>query len=207
MSTMYRQVVIEGVDELLKSEPEAGAFLIEAKTKINTGFFSQNYLDSIFQHWKGVVDIYDAYMFAQIHAMIGTGALARVSIGVGEIPLGDKAKQENNKRLSHLHELFEAEFYGGSGYGADGYLRWSGDIRMELTPTNAPTSIIEVRAGEAQLEVGYQRVEKTYFQLMESRFLARWPYGSKDITLFYLVKLPKSTSDEWKKREMIYFSI
>ena len=190
MGTMAQQELVHGVDELL-ADPQWGKMLNDVKKKLQSGHFSGETPDFVFQYSRKSIDIYDAYVYAQSHAAVGAGKIARVKIHVGSTPSGDAALEENNAKLTNLPYPFSADFFGGAG-GTDGYLKWTDDIRLEIGIAGHSNHGHQVYAkgafpSQAQLEVGLQYASKTLFQFTQLRCLARWPYGHEWIYL-YVVK-------------------
>lgn len=152
-------------------------------TKLKSGFWENDYVNSCFQLTHGNIDIYAAYCFAHFHAWISVGKIliATVEIGVG--PEGDSKVVENNGALAHLPEPFSGEFVGGPG-GPDGYIKWNRIIELGQIDCTGREIAAMIKPRSVPLEVGLTRPDTTIYRLLEEDGLARWPYCSESIYLF-----------------------
>jgi hypothetical protein len=168
-----RQALEKVVINKIRDDPNWGIIIAEVFSRMNEGFWSQWYLDMIFQHFMGF-DFYDAYLFACIHAEICQRyTITEIPLGFG--PRGDRFEKENNELLAKLPEGYSGRFIGGKGY-SDGSIR----VSYPILPTTKEDPHI------FPLEVGYTKIDTTWEHLfMRSQQLARWPYNSKSVFLIY----------------------
>lgn len=148
--------------------------------------------------------------FAHIRHHINIGDIARLTIQVGDTPQGDKAVEQNNRILSDISPLFQAEFLpesGGSAWG-DGYLMAKGDAIFERTIAPhvemkyqklSKYLVFDIRNQRIPLEVGYTEGHITYLHLLLDGAVARWAYGSSQIVVLITCNPlgEKSRSRNW----------
>jgi hypothetical protein len=178
--------------EMMKS-PEFAAALPAIVERMQRDFPRQ-LIDSIVQKYRDDIDIYDAYAFYRIYEMIDQGKLAITLIDIGRTPRPDDARQANNESLAMLPEPFLAEFIGGTGNGRtdDGAFCWTEPVTMIKTVDGEE---IEVRLPpmSVPLEVGTTASSRTLSHLRDQPGrggLARWPYHSTAISLFWFDRGP-----------------
>jgi hypothetical protein len=206
-STLWRRSLMIHVEELIKKEPTWIEVINEYHRKLLTGFFKQEYINSLGQKGYGTHDFYDAYAFCQIHTALTEGEIFLAKIEVTEPPYADNELEANNQILSLLPKPFKAKFSPDIS-GPDGKLWWRKNITVaaiiigsegaekkiwkQLQPTLFPDG--------APLEVGYTDIGKSFMQLSRNfGLLARWPYDSSEITLFYADKWGIRDS-KWSKK-------
>lgn len=151
-------------------------------TRMGAGFYG-SLLDVFGQTFYGRHDMTDAFCFSQLYAYTLTGKVGICKFGLDAPPHRDSATEANNEILASLGEGFRAKFSGGYGSGSDGMFYWDKPITVSVLDENGHESFTTIEAGECELEVGYQALDKTLLQLKQSRALARWPYGHDYITL------------------------
>ena len=184
MFSTVQQAMQDRVNELIKDQ-EMASFLCDLVSKMNSGFYAQWYLDMLMQIYHRRYDLCDAERFSQVHTAIGLGQVlfCRIEVGVG--PFRDSAKKLNNEALADLPHPFSAKFIGGPG-DSDGYLEWSDTIEVaSKNPVNGIVTTASVDQGRAPLEVGYTSIGTTWLHLVQSWFVARWPYGYKYMYLLF----------------------
>lgn len=186
MSTMYRQAVIETVDELTEN-PQWLVMLHNTVKDIKSGtVYPSSYVDIFGQVYRRSMDIYDAWSFLQLHAGIKNGTLGVFQIETNETPESDKSVKHNNGVLSRLDYPFSGYFEGGLANSYDGMLGVDAPINCQVEKNGERGFIIGHSFGAIPLEVGYQAFEKTWMQLFaEQGVLARWPYQSTRITVLF----------------------
>jgi hypothetical protein len=176
------------VEEIIRTDPEGAATLVEVTQKLREGFYDQDYADAIFQKaWQhGEYDIYDSLAFSRVHAGLQSGDILVTKIKVYSEPVKDKHIEEMNKRLKRIENVgpFKAIFYGDKSAN-DGVLTWTEPIVMERVLDH---EYFLVRDHNAPLEVGTTAATTTYLHLFRELSLARWPYHSEWIWLFLNAK-------------------
>jgi len=175
--------VAEYVNNLMLVQPHWETILRQYLLRLKSGYWSQSYIDSIFQIGRGSLDLCVAFCFANLHSWIGIGKILLADIALGTKPVQDKEVAENNKRLVNLPYPFSGRFWGGTD-DCDGYIKWSEPIEFgqidctgrEIAATISPRSL--------PLEVGYTKPDTTLYHIIRENGLARWPYESEYIHLF-----------------------
>ena len=188
--TLYRQVMREGVDEWMAEEKYARA-ACAIRSQILSGTWPEQYIDVFFQKFsRSPMDFVDVHCFAQIHYSMKIGKICSARIETGKYPSYDKDIEYNNGVLSSLFEPFYGKFIGGTG-GCDGYIGWKKPLIMsqEIQDGRGGTTGLNctIDPDKLPLEVGYTDSTTTLFHLIEGDGLARWPYGSSEIWLLYLL--------------------
>lgn len=183
-------------------QPEYAALCYQYIKALRGHMFDTELVSALFQEWeRHKVDLYDAYLFSQIWTGLYNGEILWATIEIGHRPFGDHEREKNNTILQSLATRrwvmrsssyqqvsakggFSAYFRGGNDLG-DGYFEWHeplrvaiispliGEIEMDVPPTRAP------------LEVGYTSISTTMYHLNLERCLARWPYESEQLHVFY----------------------
>lgn len=111
------------------------------------------------------------------------GDLAFIDFQVGSEPLPDAERAGNQDALRNLPEGVAAQVDTSQrGADDDGTLRWRVTLRGEIAPESAYDEVaIEPR--RAPLEIGNTDASCTCLHLAMSGAVARWPYGSRLLTL------------------------
>lgn len=198
--TLVDQVIEDAVLECL--EGDMSTTLIYYWKKLKRSFFDQRYVDFFLQKGGWMNEKYtleDAYAFMVLHTHLGTGDLVACDLHIGRTPSSDASVGKNLEQLrlglSSLvcgtagiaPPIFDVDLWGGT-QGADGELSWLPYLVFDRFKGGKVHESIRVEAKSVPLEVGSQSGAKTMIQLMESRFLARWPYGSDTIRIFCVQK-------------------
>lgn len=175
--------------KMFNDNPDWFIILGEKIKLIRNNAWPNSLVDCVYQYdWHHEPDIYDAYVFTQLHVLMQNyGA----NIGVFQVPTGceplpDKYIQENNEILKCLSPPFTGEFWGGN-QDEDGYIRWNKPIYCTRFPANKEAGGIQwglIESMQASLEVGYNSSGKFWYGINEPIPYARWPYGQKYITVF-----------------------
>lgn len=185
MSSAQRAVE-EYVDERSADDTEFVMHLSRYRNALNSKGFDSGYI-SLFMHKFEKIhhkyDAYDAFCFSLFHNLVYAKKIALLRIPMNDEPLADAEVTEQNELLARLPMPFTAKFYGGKG-DDDGWLRWHTNIKLALY-ANGFTQTVEIDPGQASLEIGYTEPSTTIYHLLRGRYLARWPYGDKCITLMF----------------------
>jgi hypothetical protein len=185
MGTWHEDGVRFVVNELVLKDADAAVTISRYCVKMNSGLWSDDYVDAIVQKFSGSYDIYDAYVFAKIHAEILEGLTMFQRIHVGERPSADRFKDSNRAKLGNLMRPFRATITDVRGAAAndDGRLKWDeaitfgqhlGDGRIQ--GASCPPWIVP-------LEIGTTASSRTLAHLGQCGAVARWPYDHEHITL------------------------
>jgi hypothetical protein len=180
--TCHQRAIAEKVHELVLANNRHAATLAQGAVRMATGFYDPVIQAAIVQKHVAGYDLYDAYAFGQVLASITNGDIAFSIIELGAQPGRDADIAGNNMKLADLPAPFRAKFWGGVG-DADGVLEWTAPITLVRLTLDDTESVV-CHPGTAPLEVGYVLASQSWFQLTQSRFLARWPYGSDSLLLF-----------------------
>ena len=188
--TSYDLALEENMARRLSREPELAKTVAEILGRLRNGdFYEPVLVEAVFQKWdRYPITFADAYgfMLAYTNILIGRWGIARVT--VGDMPLPDKEIEGNNARLQGLNPQFGAEFEGGAG-DHDGSFWWHDHLHLErrqlVGDQLVKGPLVTVGPRRVVLEVGYQAVGKTLMIMQHGRGLARWPYDSEHIWVFY----------------------
>mgnify|MGYP001594389518 CR=1 FL=1 len=204
MGTFHEDAVDARVEQMLLTEPLAGAVLADTRKRMHEGFWSQWYVDFFVQHHRSGYTLEDAFVFGQMHAAVCLGQLALVRIRVGTTPAADAQLQINQQRLAKLPHPFEAVVHCAHGGGADddGGLFWSTDIRLERFFRNEDrVEVFGVPENGAPLEIGTTKSSRSFLHLALRGALARWAYGSEDIWLAHVTDTWRFSLEKMFERE------
>lgn len=182
--TMQHNYAVAHADDFLNNHPDWIPLINEVGMKIRSGFYDKNWVDILCQYdWHHRLgDMADCLFFAKTWGILTADTYA-LAFEVGVEPSNDKDIAHNNSIFTkELKDIgIEGEFYGGA-YDEDGVIR----LTRPLPFSRCNTDIKETKdiMGSFSFEVGTQSIEKTWCQFtFNSGKLARWPYGSKFVTL------------------------
>jgi hypothetical protein len=168
----YHDAFKHGIDQSFDEEPSSLAVYWKILGEMNAGVYRRGYVDVVVQRaLDQPYDIYDAWVFAQVHCMSKAGDIQILRVELGHEPASDKAIAKNNSALVAMPTPFHGTFDGGPG-DFDGEVTWAEPILVGGT---------RWEPGQVPLEVGTTRCATTWLHLCRYRWLARWPYGSTDI--------------------------
>lgn len=164
--------------------------ITETTVKLTSGFYTD--ADFYFQNYYGkpVPDVYDTVAFLLARQDVFNGKTWVCDIVIKETPGPDSDVEGNNQKLSLLKTKFsdlkaEAQFIPGRGGGAnnDGYFSFE-DMRFyQFNPDN---EVVDEKkfSFTLPLEVGTTAASKTLLHI-RTHGVARWPYHSDTIRVFY----------------------
>ena len=176
-------------------QPDGGRVLAEAHSRLRGGFYARGAHNAelqraIFQNWNESIDMVDAYCFSQVRTLLLGGMLAMTAFDVGAEPLRDSAREENERALRRkLPRGVQAFVNRANCTEGDGTVEWSTPItftRSHFSPENGVEHLSRVifPRGSAVLEIGTTASTRTLSHLQQVTALARWPYGSRFVTVF-----------------------
>jgi hypothetical protein len=185
--TIIEQTIKEIVDDLIINNPEYGSFLFKILKDLRNKKFPIGLVNAIFQKPKQFdIDVYDAYCFMNVWADLFSGKIARAKVWIGHTPKKNVDIEGNNEILSKLVYPFKAEFLP-SKIGDDGYFKWLKELELQIE--NISESLVDyvtIEPTAIPLEVGYSSSFKTFEYLTTGGgAIARYPYNSEDIFIFY----------------------
>ena len=131
-----------------------------------------------------VLSIEDALVYYRLKRFIESGDLFFHRIFIGEGPKSNRSIKLNNAILSKIPPIYKAEFDGIGDY--DGIAEWFVPITFETDPISICQDSINLDPRWAPLEVGSTDFETTFFHLLGTGILARWPYDDFNITIIHL---------------------
>lgn len=186
----YDLLLEESMFERMYVEPELLKTTVEVLGRLRARqFYDPNFADAVFQKGQRFqLTLTDAWGFLQAYMNVLTGRWRIAAVTVGDTPLRDKETEGNNARLQGLAPHFGAVFEGGAG-DHDGSFWWhdhlhlGGPLRINDKPVDGPP--VTVGPDKVILEVGCQDVGKTLTLMHQYKALARWPYGSDRMWIFY----------------------
>ena len=183
MRSTHEFAVTQAATAKMSKEPAWAFLTAEVCTRLNTNYYDPRHVDVIMQLHRGLFDLYDAFAFLQVHALIGNGTFVIADIPVGREPSPDKSIQRNRTLLGGLDKRFKAEFRGGLS-DSDGFLHWHDDLYLTDVDDDGSIKRFRIPARRVPLEVGYTKGSRTLTHLTQETALARWPYGHDEIRLF-----------------------
>ena len=160
------------VHDRVRKDTKLARTLAETADGMSTGRYPTELVRATAQTVESSSDMYDAFVFLQLYHMICGGTLSWCEADIGFVPSRDTGAQTNNTRLSRLPSHLKAEFAGGLG-DFDGYVLIDG----AAMPENLG------RSRRLPLEVGYTKAATTLDHILFRGGVARWPHGSKRLTL------------------------
>lgn len=178
--------------EEMCEDPQMAMIIYEIMNKVKKGDFKPKLvLDAIVQRWERYnLDELDIFYISKIYAGIITGKIGMIQIEMYRQPLKDSMIDENNNILSTLPDPFKAKFspLNGSGDSNDGFFKWDTSISFETQLHSNEGRInkdLLVSEDNIPLEVGYTEAMTTYLHIVRHRGVARYPYDSTKILVFY----------------------
>lgn len=185
-----RNDVYKIVEELFRNDIKLVKNALNCLERIEKNTVDSEFVDAICQKFKKVdfINIYDAHFINTIETFIKLGKIYYKVIELGDTPSGNNELEENNNKLKNLPNQFKAEFLPSSGRGAenDGYFELlEGTITFEYENGNIDEGRKEVGYLHIPLEVGTTESYITYKHIMMRGGVARWPYYSNQIHIFY----------------------
>ncbi|MFZ1268440.1 MAG: hypothetical protein WAU95_18445 [Anaerolineae bacterium] len=201
------------VDDILAANPDEAPTYYRYLAALRSGGFEAWYVDILLQEHSAPPDIYDAFWFAHLHTGLCVGDILWARIELGQQPLGDKLTEQNCQILRGLHKpfsltngigergpsetRFSAAFVGGSA-GADGHLRWDGVLDISnYSKLNHVTVVRQLTSNVVPLEVGFVSMTTIVQHLLYARGVARWPYGSRYLTILYRENQTRWPAMDW----------
>lgn len=201
-ATVYDCAAERVVRDRMKDTAWAGV-ITEAIVKLNNGFWDSWYIDFFFQKggWMNQsFTLEDAYVFSVLHTHLGMGDIVACDLRIGESPSADSEVDTNlaklRKGLSNLTNsaggvacpVFDVSLWCGLA-DEDGALSWSPYLEFHSFADGKPHHTEWLTCDRfVPIEVGSQASAKTLVQLSSLGALARWPYGSDTIRVFYVVR-------------------
>lgn len=202
----YHIRLYDAINDALMEEPEYAAICYLFLRELRDNAFPQALVDALFQEWEPIrLTIYHGFIFSLLWSGLCHGEILWTTIELGDEPQYDRSRDQNNQLLAGLQKTFwvtlhdqtpntalnsfSAKFTGGSDIG-DGYLEWRQPLYVGVQSGLAGAITEVIPPMKAPLEVGYTKITTTLYHLNTARCLARWPYGSTAIYIFWC-------SDRW----------
>jgi hypothetical protein len=195
MSTSMVSQAAEKAAERLLSQEGGGRLIATVQQGMREGRWDPNYQAALGQPHYGWTPG-ELYQFALLHTATHLDDLARVRIEVGTDPYRDACREENAAALADIAEPFVAslDMHQKTAEG-DGKLWWTEEITLSVTEggvdTEATIPACRNPVG-VTLEVGSCNASTVRWHLAQHGAVARWPYGSEEIWLFYGLPDPRS---------------
>lgn len=203
----YHIRLYDAINDALMEEPDYAAICYRYLREIRDDTFPRDLVNALFQEWDPIrLTIYHGYIFSLLWSGLCYGEILWTTIELGAEPHYDRSRAQNNQLLTGLQKTFRAalhaqtsntvlnsfsaKFTGGSDIG-DGYFEWRHSLYVGVRSKLAGSITEEIPPMRAPLEVGYTKLTTTLYHLNTARCLARWPYGSTAIYVFWC-------SDRWK---------
>ena len=183
MTTIARQASQDSFNDAVRNDRDAYLIVQDYKNKLHQGYYDSapHHFQSVFIQKYMPIDEVDAYMFARMWQWFCIGAIMIHEIEIGYEPVSDDRISEMNDILQRLPSGYSAKFWGGKA-DCDGWIKSSSPLML---PDNLNGGMYYHNM-QFRLEVGYCMPETVYLHLAFAQCVARWPYGSKHITLLVL---------------------
>lgn len=182
---MHAQIA-ENYGRKLRATEEGRSLLASYRSMIEdrSGIDYTNAIGQPFGGWsEGQVAAY-----SRVHYLIASGKVGKLTIPVDATPSRDADREGNQRKLTEgLPSEFTAEVYGGNSHDGDAHLAWPEDSAMPWIDGygNESERPLCDWTNSAPLEIGHTDASRTFLHLIEGGIVARWPYGSDDIWLFF----------------------
>jgi hypothetical protein len=210
--TVHERLAEDALEDILEN-PKFAVNFNKTALRLQRDEFDRDYRDVIGQTHSlgGKWPPHQVAAFLHVHAGLMGGSFASVQIEVGTTPQADRCRNENADALAGLPSPFTAHVDSGqnrSGDG-DGWFEWTGPITTNRSTgkgrkarngeTHPVMGLHQATAPHgAALEIGTTKPSVTMNHLYgPCAGVARWPYGSKFVTLLLNVgRFDPAISDE-----------
>lgn len=193
----------------MSDDPKLLSDIWRLKIQLNQGRFDRAWVDALVQTYSDRYDVYDAYGFALLWSALLTGNVYHAVLEIGYECGSDRDLSRNSAILSSLthlagsdgrHVRCQAEFWGGLS-DSDGFFKWFDPMKLQshvshVASTPCRNDALLLARGELPLEVGLTSVGTSYAHIFSEGGLARWPYGSTRLYLFYAPAAPDTAIRE-----------
>lgn len=201
----YHRSIKQSIDEMLIAKADSLTPIVyQYFGRLREGGFDEGLVDAVVQTGdRNPLDIYDACIFAQVWLSLHEGKVLLFMVDAGCGPFMDAKGAENDSILRKLADqsmylvfpggrkeerirgTISGSFIGGTSIG-DGYFKWTTGIPLHTKTDNEHENRVDIPSCNAvPLEIGYTRSTTTAYHLSEDGRLARWPYNSHWIYVFY----------------------
>ncbi len=209
MSTTYDQALTT-ITENFMNEPDSMEIVAGYLRNMRSGDYEKGFIDVVFQKWERFREytVEDAVAFMLVHAHLHMGKIAKADIDLGCEPFSDKEIEKNDtalknglEKISALGPLpfnpndpmservtckFSGEFWGGLA-DEDGFVEWKDNAKFWIFKEGKSDHTTKIAGRRVPLEVGYTMPGRTLAHLRSDRAIARWPHGSKILTILAFV--------------------
>lgn len=185
----------ERAHEIMHEDPERRAIIYATLKKINEGFYDQQLVDVITQPFLDTYDVYEAFYFSKIWAEMLQGNILFAQVYTENVPAPDSEWERNHKQLQVLSQTtspfrtwdpgLRAVVWESNTQPFDGELTWERlDVGVVTAYGERVTETWDTqRNNSAGLEIGSSSSVTLFRHLLDNYIVARWPYGSKLITI------------------------
>lgn len=201
MSNVFQQSLQTIADRRFSDDPQLLSNIWQLRQRLRSGHFERGLVDAFVQTYTGTYDLYDTFGFAMLWSALIRGNICYAVLEFGHECSSDRDVETNRGLLSALNLIrgpdgstirCEADFWGGLS-DSDGFFRWLDPLRFQrrvreasgTEDTSCECDTLCVEKGKLPLEVGTTHAATTYAHIFSEHGLARWPYNSKHIYLFY----------------------
>jgi hypothetical protein len=191
MGTTIAARALEGITfNAIATDSRWGPLLQQVREKLLRGDYGK-LADVVFQNGRNSIATEDVFGFAQVWAHLHMGHIGVCTINLHELPGSDADVLGNQSKLNeNIHPLFQAivdPARGGLG-GDDGTLSWDQPIELTRLFLNEESGECRSEAWLCEpqaisLEIGTTNISTTLMHLRGRMGVARWPYGSEEITV------------------------
>jgi hypothetical protein len=205
MSNVFQKAIEDIADRRLSQNPDLLAAMWQLQIRLNRREFDQNWVKALMQTNRDKYDLYDAYGFAVLWSALVKGQIWHAICDIGYECGANDNVSFNNGILSNINSIIgptgttarcHAEFSGGLCVN-DGHFAWTDPMEFSrhldsgehACPGGCRLETVSVRPYQLPLEVGSTNVATTCGHIFAEGGLARWPYSSTKIYLFYAPRL------------------
>jgi hypothetical protein len=201
MSNVFQESLEAIADRRFSENPQLLIDMWHLRRRLQSGHFDRGLVNAFVQTYTGKYDLYDTFGFAMLWSALVKGKMCYAIVEIDHECYANKAVATNRAILSGLALVggpdgskvrCEADFWGGLA-DCDGYFRWLDPLRFQrhlgddqrIDSSARQFDTLTVEKGQLPLEVGTTLAGTTYGHIFTEGGLARWPYHSKQIYVFY----------------------
>jgi len=193
VSTFHASAIEAVTRRISEENTEYAGWLKIYFARLNAGFYGAAHVAKFVQRFRGqqAFTMEEAYAFMQCHGLLLSGDVLAAEVVVGFPPVADCETDAHNRALAGLPGPFYGKFWGGKD-DEDGYIAWDEPVWLQKTVGHADGSqdatLVEIPPGRVPLEIGTTLGSRSLAHLQGDRGLARWPYGSDSLWVFWNTK-------------------
>ncbi len=192
MDTIYDRAARHALENITGSEYES---VRDTLRNLRSGFYSAEEIDAIFQaDSRSRIGLETAWAVMHMRDAIFAGEVLRAAFNIGIAPSADRSlnmvRDELERTLREFIDVDMSPTLGAEAEGADGWIRFKEPLKLiRTTLGKGNREIVETVETtidqQVPLEIGTTSAPKTFSQMQRFGALARWPYNSRRVFLFF----------------------